>query len=259
MNTPERCNLNVLLAGVAAALQAYSFCRKRPFNLGVGHDLSLTRLLAKIATMPTLNGSFSKKLSPRVRAVLLRKSALDSRRERPRMGWPTDIRHARARRHARTHSPYTPPMNSLALGFLARLRLAFAAMIVLVLVQAAIALWSEQTASYHDERSRLAHDMLNQYVELSANKQRLKVWFAQFLLLQDPQTETRDLLLLRIERGLAQLNALASTELLRLRPADSLQTADTNARTLATLGGNLNNLRDKVLNAQPPARSGSVG
>ncbi len=108
-------------------------------------------------------------------------------------------------------------MNSLALGFLARLRLAFAAMIVLVLVQAAIALWLVQTASYHEVRSRLSHDMLNQYVDLSANEQRLKVWFAQLLLVQDPQTETRDLLLLRIERGLAQLNALATTELERLR------------------------------------------
>ena len=144
-------------------------------------------------------------------------------------------------------------MNSLGLGFLARLRLAFAAMIVLVLVQAAIALWLVQTASYHEERSRLSHGMLNQYVELSANKQRLKVWFAQFLLLQDPQPETRDLLLLRIERGLAQLNALAKTELERLHAADLLQTAETNARTLATLGGNLSNLRGKVLNAQPPA------
>ena len=143
-------------------------------------------------------------------------------------------------------------MNSLALGFLARLRLAFAAMIALILVQAAIALWLVQTASYHEERSRLSHDMLNQYIELSANKQRLKVWFAQFLLVQDPQTETRDLLLLRIERGLAQLNALARIELERLRAADSVQTAETNARTLATLGGNLSNLRDKVLNAQPP-------
>lgn len=153
----------------------------------------------------------------------------------------------------RSQCPYTPPMNSLALGFLARLRLAFAAMIVLVLVQAAIALWLVQTASYHEQRSRLSHDMLNQYVELSANKQRLKVWFAQFLLLQDPQRETRDLLLLRIERGLAQLNALAKTELTHLRAVDSQQTAETNARTLATLGGNLSNLRDKVLNAQPPS------
>lgn len=146
---------------------------------------------------------------------------------------------------------YTALVNSLTFGFLARLRLAFAAMIVLVLVQAAIALWLVQTASYHEERSRLSHDMLNQYIELSANKQRLKVWFAQFLLVQDPQTETRDLLLMRIERGLAQLKALATTELERLRPADSLQTAETNVRTLATLGGNLSNLRDKVLNAQP--------
>lgn len=126
-------------------------------------------------------------------------------------------------------------------------------MIVLVLVQAAIALWLVQAAQYHEERSRLSHDMLNQYVELSANKQRLKVWFAQFLLRQDPQPERRDLLLLRIERGLAQLNALAKIELERLRAADSLQTADANARTLATLGGNLRNLRDKVLNAQPPS------
>ena len=48
-------------------------------------------------------------------------------------------------------------------------------MIVLVLVQAAIALWLVQAAQCHEERSRLSHDMLNQYVELSANKQRLKV------------------------------------------------------------------------------------
>jgi len=59
-------------------------------------------------------------------------------------------------------------------------------MIVLVLVQAAIALWLVQAALYHEERSHLSHDMLNQYEELSANKQRLKLWFAQFLLLQDP-------------------------------------------------------------------------
>ena len=52
MNTPEQHKRNVLLGGVAAALQAYSFLLKGLFTLGLDVFLCVYRLVPTISPMP---------------------------------------------------------------------------------------------------------------------------------------------------------------------------------------------------------------
>ena len=66
-----------------------------------------------------------------------------------------------------------------------RLSIAFAALALLAIAQGLFTFWATRTAALHAERSVVSTQMLNHYLELGANKQRLKVWFAQLALARD--------------------------------------------------------------------------
>ncbi len=90
-----------------------------------------------------------------------------------------------------------------------RLCIAFAAMVFLAMAQGFFALWATYSAAQHAERSSVATHMLNHYLELGANKQRLKVWFAESALAGDTLDVTRDGLLEKMSQSLKELQELA--------------------------------------------------
>lgn len=90
-----------------------------------------------------------------------------------------------------------------------RLGIAFAAMVFLAMVQGLFTLWATYSAARHAERSLVATSMLNHYLELGANKQRLKVWFAQSALAGDTLEVTKNNLLEKMSQSLHELQKLA--------------------------------------------------
>ncbi|MDP1153642.1 hypothetical protein, partial [Klebsiella pneumoniae] len=60
--------------------------------------------------------------------------------------------------------------------FRLRLSLAFGLLVVLVCVQAGFVYWGANRVNDYAQHSRLASDIQSELLELSANKQRLRVW-----------------------------------------------------------------------------------
>ena len=90
-----------------------------------------------------------------------------------------------------------------------RLGIAFAAMVFLAMVQGLFTLWATYSTARHAERSLVATSMLNHYLELGANKHRLKVWFAQSALAGDTLEVTKNNLLEKMSQSLNELQKLA--------------------------------------------------
>ena len=90
-----------------------------------------------------------------------------------------------------------------------RLSIAFAALVFLAIAQGLFTLWATRSAAQHAERSVVATSMLNHYLELGANKQRLKVWFAQSALAGDAAEDAKTVLLEKMSRSLDELQKLA--------------------------------------------------
>jgi two-component system, OmpR family, sensor kinase len=132
-----------------------------------------------------------------------------------------------------------------------RLLLIFALLAALALAHAGFTLWSIQTSVRSAERSVLAKGMLNQYLELSANKQRLKVWLAQRTLAGDASAAERDRLLAAMSGSIEQLHTL-TTRWIALASRNAGQGAEPAARqtALALLGSNLEAMRN-ALTAAP--------
>ncbi|MEJ6007879.1 HAMP domain-containing sensor histidine kinase [Paucibacter sp. AS339] len=93
--------------------------------------------------------------------------------------------------------------------FRARLLLAISLLGVLALMEGGVALWAQHTAHWQVQRGRLSSDILKGFVELSANKQRLRSWTAQRLLAADASPTVRDRLISDMREGLRELHDLA--------------------------------------------------
>lgn len=93
--------------------------------------------------------------------------------------------------------------------FRARLLLAISLLGLLALMEGGVALWAQHTAHLQVQRGRLTSDILKGFVELSANKQKLRSWTAQRLLSADASSEDRDRLISEMRQGLAELQVLA--------------------------------------------------
>ncbi|MFM9899377.1 MAG: sensor histidine kinase [Polaromonas sp.] len=128
-----------------------------------------------------------------------------------------------------------------------RLALALGLLMLMVLAQAGLAVSLTWQVEHHERRNRIAQGMLNEYVELSANKQRLKVWYAQLLLTQDAPMPTRDLLLKRMQESMDSLAAFAVEE--RASADGALENAviAQTDRTLQLLKINVANLSSRIL------------
>src|SRR5688500_13924203 len=97
--------------------------------------------------------------------------------------------------------------------FRSRLSLAFAALVTLVCIQAAFVYWGSARVNVYTQHSRLASDILSELLELSANKQRLRVWASQQLMNAGASSETRDRWLAGMQASAARLNELAHRDL----------------------------------------------
>lgn len=116
-----------------------------------------------------------------------------------------------------------------------RLAIVFSALAALALLQSAFAWWAASTAAHHAERSVNAARMLAEYLEISGNKQRLKVWFAQRMLADDPAPEVRATLMASIQSSLDALSRLAEAAPEELRDFEREEVA-TVALNIAAMG-----------------------
>lgn len=128
-----------------------------------------------------------------------------------------------------------------------KLVLAFFALLGLMLIQILVAYWLVQTAQRHEKRSSVAHDMLTRYTDISADKQRLKVWYAQLLLTGEASAESRDTFLQRINANILALRELSALQA-RLLDAEALSMTGVDAsKTLDILELNFSNFRQRVI------------
>lgn len=94
-----------------------------------------------------------------------------------------------------------------------RLSLAFALLVALVCIQAGFVYWGANRVNDYAQHSRLASDILTELLDLSANKQRLRVWASQQLMNADASPEVRDRLLERMQASAATLQQLARRDI----------------------------------------------
>ncbi|MCP3658006.1 MULTISPECIES: sensor histidine kinase [Herbaspirillum] len=97
--------------------------------------------------------------------------------------------------------------------FRLRLSLAFGLLVVLVCVQAGFVYWGANRVNDYAQHSRLASDIQSELLELSANKQRLRVWASQQLMDADASPEVRDRLLASMQESAARLQQLARRDI----------------------------------------------
>ncbi len=116
-----------------------------------------------------------------------------------------------------------------------RLAIVFSALAVLALAQSAFAWWAASTAAHQAERSVDATRMLAEYLEISGNKQRLKVWYAQLMLADDPAPEVRERLMAAMWASIEALRELAARAPESVRGMER-QEVETVALNIAALG-----------------------
>lgn len=89
-----------------------------------------------------------------------------------------------------------------------QLSFVLALLLSLILAQAGAAYWSNQVANDHLQRGQVSSQMLQGFMQLSTEKQQLKIWLAEYLLVKDGSTLKRDLRFAKIEDLLEKLNQL---------------------------------------------------
>lgn len=97
--------------------------------------------------------------------------------------------------------------------FRLRLSLAFAVLVALVCIQAGFVYWGANRVNDYAQHSRLASDILSELLELSASKQRLRVWASQQLMDANASPEVRDSQLARMQASAETLRQLARRDL----------------------------------------------
>jgi len=132
--------------------------------------------------------------------------------------------------------------------FKARLGVWLGVLVALVATQFAVVVWLVNQSELERSRSLRAKDALVQYIDLAANKQRLKVWFAQYLLTDEAPVPLRDEYLQRMQQGLSELERLHGEE---AADHSDLAIEKVSRQTLEALRTNFQALRAQVLQAQP--------
>lgn len=94
-----------------------------------------------------------------------------------------------------------------------RLSLAFIVLVALVCVQAALVYWGAERVNGYASHSRLTSDILSELLELSSDKQRLRVWAAQQLMDAGAVPATRDQALERMRASAARLAGMSKQHL----------------------------------------------
>lgn len=128
-----------------------------------------------------------------------------------------------------------------------KLRLSFILLSLFTLMQAALTLWVSEQAQYHIERSRVANILLSEFIDLGGNKQRLKVWLAQYILTDDAPLEERIDLHDKMQRTLTRLNRyLLNDKLISQDNLEDMVVVDQQIERLKTLEANILSLRSEL-------------
>jgi two-component system, OmpR family, sensor kinase len=131
--------------------------------------------------------------------------------------------------------------------FANKLRLSFIIITLFTIIQAGVTLWVSQESRYHIERGRIANVLLSEFIDLGGNKQRLKVWLAQYLLTDfappEEKTDLQDKMqktLIRIERYLQYDRAISNED------RAEIQQVSQQFERLKTLEANILSLRSEL-------------
>ena len=125
--------------------------------------------------------------------------------------------------------------------------MAFICLCSMMMLQAAVAYWLVQTVQKYEKRSQVAHDMLTRLTDVSADKQRLKVWYAQLLLTGSAPESTRDQLLVKIDKNINALRRLSTVQAGMLQAAGRVDSGNMDLDTLSVLEQNFSNFSQRVL------------
>ena len=125
--------------------------------------------------------------------------------------------------------------------------MAFICLCSMMMLQAAVAYWLVQTVQKYEKRSQVAHDMLTRLTDVSADKQRLKVWYAQLLLTGSAPESTRDQLLVKIDQNINALRRLSTVQAGMLQAAGRIDSINMDLDTLGVLEQNFSNFSQRVL------------
>jgi len=131
-----------------------------------------------------------------------------------------------------------------------RLLLSFGLLVMFCIVQAVAAFWTSGIAAYHVERGRVSNQMLAEFIALGADKQRLKVWLAQYLLTNDAPLSERDRLLVQMEHILSNLQSLLVNDQLLSDDEQGYQEVNRQIRALSILETNIFALKRSLLDKE---------
>ncbi|GAB2918802.1 sensor histidine kinase [Rheinheimera gaetbuli] len=122
-------------------------------------------------------------------------------------------------------------------------------LLAVVLLQSGISFWAHQNSEFHTERNRIANQMLAEFFALRADKQRLKVWLAEYLLTENANTDFRDTLSSRMQQQLKSLDQLAIRDQLFSTSEADLQHTMAQVKVISLLQSNLQTL-ERALKTQ---------
>lgn len=136
-----------------------------------------------------------------------------------------------------------------------RLYLAFFLLLTITLLQASLAVWVSGVASYHVERGRVANQMLNEFIALGADKQRLKVWLAQSLLTKESPIDQRDNYLQQMYNHLENINTLLIQDQKLAQTPEDFGAISQQMKTLSILETNVQALQRSLEEKETQALS----
>ncbi|MEC7120386.1 MAG: ATP-binding protein [Pseudomonadota bacterium] len=139
--------------------------------------------------------------------------------------------------------------------FQSRIFIAFVTLAIVAMIQGGVAWWSIHVATDNVHRGRVASDLLTGFLELSTNKQNLRIWLSQALLDAGADPRQRDNL--QNEIGLTLKNLTLLTELAHQHDSRPHAAQEYKARlgTLKLLEENLAQLRLALADVQPLPKS----
>ncbi|MCH8538506.1 MAG: HAMP domain-containing histidine kinase [Alkalimonas sp.] len=126
--------------------------------------------------------------------------------------------------------------------YLRKLIVSLCILVGIILLLSSIGFWAHQNSEFHTKRNRIANQMLSEFISLRADKQRLKVWLAEYLLTEDANTGFRDTLFSRMQQQLQTLDQLAIRDQLYSTSEQDLQLIMQQVKVISLLQSNLHTL-----------------
>ena len=126
--------------------------------------------------------------------------------------------------------------------YLRKLIVSLCVLMAIIVLQSGIGFWAHHKSEFHTERNRIANQMLSEFISLRADKQRLKVWLAEYLLTADANISFRDSQFRRMQQQLFTLDQLAIRDQLFSRSEADLQHTMQQVKVISLLQTNLQTL-----------------